>query len=303
LSSKQSFYPKSYDPETEEEVDEPLHLQYHTVKVDLKGPTFFKIFNFKNSKLKHLVIPGITIRYVTQVDPEDRERLIPVDNFDYPSYSYVGFSLTSRLLSKKDTETSAREILSYIVTQDYYFDPMAAHRNRKINGMYPEFSELKNTLRVRPFQGFNLDVSVVYNYFLDAEAFLDNFTRLRFSVAYNNKKSPIYGNFNYNRTINQYTNKDYVFNRDTIGGSLHFDLPRFPIKINSFVNYDITKGEFRHGSFKLTYDYQCIYFHSELQLFRYSGRIETRFNVGVSFGNLGEVKDFLGIDRKGKGKR
>ena len=300
LQSKHSLYPRSQDPETGDIVDEPLHLQYHTANVELKGPIFSKIYEFRDGKIKHLLVPEITMRYVTQVDEEDRDRLIPVDNFDYPSYSYVGFSLTSRLLVKKKKSTSAREILSYTVSQDYYFDPAAASRNRQVNGVYPEFSELKNTLRFRPFKYFSLDGSVVYNYYLDAEKFIDNFTRIRVNMAYNNRKSFLYGNFNYSRYINQYARPGYVFNRDTIGGSINFDLPRFPIKLDSKVNYDITAKEFRHGSFKLTYDYQCIRFNAELNLFKYSGRIETRFNLGVSFGNMGLVKDFLGVEDQGK---
>jgi len=222
--------------------------------------------------------------------------LIPVDNFDYPSYSFVGFSLTSRLLLKKKTSNSAREILSYTISQDYYFDPALASRNRKVSGVFPEFSELRNTLRFRPFNNLSLDASVVYNHYLDVESFLDNFTRLRVSLAYTDRRSFLHGNFYYSRYINPFAAAGYVFNRDNIGGTLNFDLPRFPLKFNSKMNYDITAKEFRHGSFKLTYDYQCIRFNTELNLFRYGGRIETQFNVGVSFGNLGVVKDFLGVD-------
>ncbi|NIN21062.1 MAG: LPS export ABC transporter periplasmic protein LptC [Candidatus Aminicenantes bacterium] len=297
LSSKHSIYPKSLDPETKEETDKSLHLHYQTARVDLKGPIFFKIFRFRSSKLKHLVIPGITIRYVTKVDPEERARLMPVDNFDYPSYSFVGFSLTNRLLHKGNEDKSAQEILSYTISQDYYFDPEAAHRGRKINGMFPEFSELKNTLRIRPFKFFNVDASVILSHYLEADTFLDRFTRLRVNIAYNNRNSFLYGNFYYNRFINQYAKKDHIFNRDTIGGRLRFDIRNFPIKLDSFVNYDITAKEFRNATFKFSYDYQCITFHSELQLFKYGGRIETQFNVGFSLGNLGTVKDFLGIER------
>lgn len=300
ISSKHSFYAKSRDPKIsitkpEAILDEPLHLGYNTAAVEMKGPIFSRIFEFKNSKLKHLIEPKITMRYVTQVDPEDRAKLIPVDNFDYPSYSFVGFSLTNRLLTKGKTASSAREVLSYIVSQDYYFDPELAHRGRKINGIFPEFSELTNTLRFRPFQYLSLDAQLVYNHFLESEKFLNNFTRIRINLAYTNRKSFLWGNFTYTRYVNPYLTKGHVFNRDVIGGKLNLDIPGFPIKLDSNINYDITAKEFRYGSTKIIFDYQCIKLIGELRMFRYGGRIETQFNAGITFGNLGMVKDFLGI--------
>ncbi len=295
LQSKHTFYPKSRDPVNKNKIiDEPLNLQYQSANVTLKGPILSRIFEFKNGRIKHLIEPKITFSYVTKVDDEIKDRLITVDYSDFPSYSYVGFSLSTRLLYKskrKAVSASAREILSYTVDQDYYFDPALANRDRMIEGVYPEFSQLVNTLRVRPFKDFFMDASLVYNYYRK------EFTRVRFSLAYRNEESFLYGNFFYNTYINQYAKSDYVLNRETIGGRLNINIPRFPLKFNADVNYDITDREFRLGSFLLTYDYQCIQFRTELRLFRYSGRVETQFNFGVSFGNLGMVKDFLGIEK------
>ncbi len=295
LASRHSIYFKSRDPVTKETLDESLHLYYNSAEVNFKGPVFSRIFAAKNSKTKHVIEPAIKVRYVSQVDDEDRARLIPVDNFDYPPYSYVGFSLTNRLLKKGNNSKSAFEILSYTIAQQYYFDPETAHRNRKINGIYPVFSELENTLRFRPIKNFVLDAQVIYNYYLENPGFFDNFTRIRVGVSYNDWKSFITGNFNYTRYLNPYLSKENVFNRDAIGGRLNLDIPNFPLKLNSTVNYDITDKEFRHGSFKLIYDYQCLKLIGELRMFKYSGRVETQFNFGITFGNLGAVKDFLGV--------
>ena len=295
LDSRSSIYLKSRDPVTKAIVNEPLHLHYDSAVVGLKGPVFSKIFELKNKKIKHIIEPNITMRYVTQIDEEDRKRLIPVDNFDYPDYSSVIFSLTNRLLVKGNLDKSAREIFSYTISQEYYFDPEAAHRSRTINGMFPEFSELKNTLRFRPMQFLSLDAQVVYNYYLEADKFFDNFTRVFVNLSYTNKNSFIYGAVNYSRYINPYITAGYIFNRDVVGGRLNFDVRGFPIKLDSIINYDITAKEFRQGSIKLTYDYQCIKFIGELRIYRYLGRTETQFNAGITFGNMGIVKDFLGV--------
>lgn len=299
LSSKNSFYPQSRDPNEKGVVivDEPLHLGYQVADVSIKGPVFARIFEFRNSKLKHLLEPKILFRYTTQVDEEDRARLIPVDNFDYPSYSFVRFELGTRLLYKSKKEESAGrpsspvEILSLTVRQEYFFDPQLANRDRDIGGIYPEFSQLENTLRVRPFKNFSFDASLVYNHYRK------EFTRARIALAYNKSDSFINGSFFYDTYINQYADSTYELNRESIGGRLNLDIPRFPLKFISNINYDITDGEFRLGSFLLAYDYQCIQIKGELRLFRYSGRVETQFNFGISFGNLGQVKDFLGIEK------
>ncbi|MCP5048647.1 MAG: LPS-assembly protein LptD [bacterium] len=298
LSSKQSFYPKSRDPETKDILEESLHLGFSTAKLVFKGPVFGKIYESRNSKLKHVITPTITMRYITKIPDEELSRVIPIDSFDYPSYSFVGFSLSNKLLYKKNNSKTPKEVFSYTISQDYYFDPALASRNRKIGGVIPDFSELKNTIRIRPFKSFSVDATLSYNHFLNADSFIDNFASLRFNLSYTNKKSPVYGRFSYSRYINPFASANYIFNRDIVGGSLNFDIPRFPLKLNSNVNYDITAKEFRHATFKLSYDYQCIQFLTELRLFKYSGRIETQFNIGISFGNLGTVKDFLGVDDK-----
>ena len=291
VQSKHTFYMQSLDPDTELTVDEPLHLHYNTLNFYVRGPVFFKIFEFKNFNLKNIIEPKITFSYVSRVDEEDRARLIPVDYFDYPSFSYVGFSLTTRLLYRnKNKQESAREIFSHIIEQDYYFDPDLANRSRMIDGIYPEFSQLENTLRFRPIEDISLDGKLTYNYYLQ------KFTRVRLSMNYTKKSSILRGSFFYNTYINQYAKADYPLNRESVGGDLNFDAPRFPFKFKAVVNYDITDGEFRTGLFRLGYDYQCIRFNAELRLFRYSGRVETQFNFGVTFGNLGMVKDLLGIE-------
>ncbi|MCP4215318.1 MAG: LPS-assembly protein LptD [bacterium] len=296
ISSKHSFYPQSKSLEDSNEiVDVPLHLSYNYASLNVVGPIFYKISQFKKFKLKHIIKPKIICRYTTKVDDEDRDRMIPVDYFDYPSFSFVGFELQTSILYKNKVKanSSPKEILSYSIRQDYYFDPSLAHRGRSILGLgeMPEFSSLSNTLRIRPMNDVSLDAQVTYNHTLR------DFTRIRINLGYTNKDSFINGNFFYNTYKNEYAQAEYVFNRDSIGGALNFDHPHIPLKLRAGINYDITEKEFRYGSFKLFYDYQCVKFRTELRLFKYDGRMETQWKFGVSFGNLGQVKDFLGIEK------
>jgi LPS-assembly protein len=310
FKSQHSYYLRTQDPEAEKLVilDEPLYLQYQTVDFTLKGPIFSRIFKFKSGKIKHIIEPQITTRYATRVDQENINRLIKKDNFSLPGYSYVRLGMSTRLLYKsKNSSTSAREILSYTITQDYYFDPKLANKNKTVIDIYPEFSQLENKLRLRPLQDFSLDASMNYNYYLK------KFTYTSFSLDYKNKNSILYGSFNYTRAINQYKyNVDIESNKqkpdetqisttgnnsnittETIGGSLNFDKKGFPLKLASRVAYNIKEGDFTYGSLLLIYDYQCIIFNVKFNVFKLNGRLETRFGFGVSFGNLGMVDNLL----------
>jgi len=294
LKSKNSYYLQSRDPETNDVVDDPLHLQYNSVKINLKGPSFYRIFKGKKNKIKHLIEPEINLSYSTKISEEDRNRLIPVDIFDFPSFSYINFTLNSRIFVKgKGSKKSPREVFTYTLSQKYYFDPFEANRFRQIEvdgeKIYPEFSELTNTLRFRPSEELSLDLSLIYNHYLK------EFQRVNMSLSFLNKAGTVNGRFSYSKYINPYQSVSYFLNREMLRGDLKINIPGFPIKIDSGIDYDITEKNFRYGTLILSYDYQCIKFNAEFKVYTsIDGNIYPYYTVGISFGNLGMVKDFFG---------
>jgi hypothetical protein len=47
-----------------------------------------------------------------------------------------------------------------------------------------------------------------------------------------------------------------------------------------------------------SYEYQCIHFNAEFRVFtNYEGVLDHQYNFGISFGDIGMVKDFLGVSR------
>jgi LPS-assembly protein len=320
LKSSHSFYDSSRDLEEEENIvaiDDPLSLDYQTASMTLKGPIFSRIFDFKTSKLKHLIEPKFTIRYAKNADQDSMNRLIVMDSLDYYTsiYSYAEFSLGTRLLfkSKPNTDSSqkksssAREILSYTIKQQYYFDPVIANRNRTINDIYPEFSQLSNTLRLKPIDKFSLDATIYYNHYLK------RFTSYLITLGYEDETSPIFGDFKYYKNISPYnynseisttetgtiidgTESTILTNnwRESIGGSVNIKIPGFPVKLYSRVDYDIQLNKFLDRSLSLSFDYQCITFNTGLRIFESYGETQTRFEFGFSFGTLGTVKNMLG---------
>jgi hypothetical protein len=320
LKSSHSFYNRSRDLEEQEtitSINEPLSLDYQTASFTLKGPIFSRIFDFKTAKIKHLIEPKFTVKYAANVDQDSLSRLLVMDSLDYyrSIYSYAEFSLSTRLLfkgkpnssSSSNKNLSAREILSYTVKQQYYFDPVIANRNQTINEIYPEFSQLSNTLRINPVDKFSIDATIYFNHYLK------RFTSYLITLGYKNGNSPIYGDFKYYKKINQYnsiydtsyielenptteTDETVLVNdwRESIGGSLNLNIPGFPLKLYSRVDYDIQLKKFLDRSISLSFDYQCITFNTGLRIFESLGKTQTRFEFGVSFGTLGTVKNMLG---------
>jgi lipopolysaccharide assembly outer membrane protein LptD (OstA) len=156
-----------------------------------------------------------------------------------------------------------------------------------INDTFPEFSDLSASLRFKPIKDFSLNVSVSYNYFIE------DFTRITAKISYDNEKSLLNGYLSYSNNRNAYTSADYFFNREIVSGLVNVNVQGFPLELSSDINYDITEKEFRSASFKAILDYQCVIINAEFKIFSYLGREETQFNIGVSFGNLGMVSNFL----------
>lgn len=292
LQSRYSYYFKSRDPVTKDVVDEPLALNYNMVGTTLKGPVFSRVYESKKNRLKHLIEPQVDFRYSTKVDDAERRRLIPIDNFDRPPFSYIGFSLASRLLRKsKEGNASPTEILSYSISQDYYFDPKEANFYRRIGEEYPEYSELTNRLRLRPVKDFSLDVTLAYNHYLNM------FNQAYVLLSYSPEKAVLKGSVAYTTYRNAYR-ADYYQNRTYFRGNLDFEAPGFPLKFSSALDYDFTDRQVRFGSFLVSYNYQCIHFNAEFRAFtRIGGELDHQYNFGISFGDIGMVKDFLGVSR------
>jgi len=295
--SKHSFYLKSRNPENGEIVNEPIHLNYNTAKLTLAGPSFYKIYKTKFNRIKHVIEPELKVSYSTKVDDLKRRRVIPIDLFDYPSYSFVSFSLNSRLFKKKNSENnSPREILTYSISQKYYFDPMIANRYRSITvdekKIFPEFSELTNRLRYNPTKDISANIMLAYNYYLK------EFQKMNFTIAYSNLDSPVSGRLTYSIYTNPFRKKSFFLNTKLLRGDLDLKFTNFPVRINGAIDYDLIGKRFRYGSIIASYNYQCLMINVEMKIYTlFDGKTDFEYVFGVTLGNLGMVKNFFGGDR------
>ena len=290
LESSNVLYDQSLDPETREVLDEPVFVRSQTVSLSLKGPIFSRVFGSGSGRLKHVIEPQLVVCYAG--DTVNGDRVVRVNRFDYPAYSYASFQLTTRLLSRSSgaagSAAGAGEILSYTIGQQYYFDPAAANLNRKINGEYPAFSNLTQTLRLRLGRDFTLDASADYNHYIHG------LRMLNLRAGYSRPGAPLTGSFSYNLYRNPYQRADFELNRRQLGGALRLDAAGFPLKLDTRLEWDLTEKRLLLAALSAGFDFQCLLLKAEIKFYSWMGRNETQFQLGLSLGELGMVSNFFG---------
>ena len=288
FSGSYNYEFKSIDPETNQVVDKPILTATNRVVINLKGPGLYKKFRGKKSELTHLLEPTIEYKFVDVSD--NFNQALKVGLNDFPESSVLSFNLNNKLIKKNRRDGEVLTVLDYTISQKYFFDPMAASKNRKVNGEYPVFSELGNRLLFSLHTDLNFLIDVSYNYYLK------EFTKMTFQVRYRYDDS-INGSLTFRKSRNQYVRPDYLFNRSSLHGDINFNPEFSPINFKAGINYDLTDQEFRYGSITGTIKMQCLGINGRVLIRRdFAGMIIPEFTVGITFGNLGVVKDFLGED-------
>jgi lipopolysaccharide assembly outer membrane protein LptD (OstA) len=289
LESANVLYDQSLDPETRQVLDEPVYARSQTASFTLKGPIFSRVFGSAAGRLKHVIEPQFVVSYAG--DTFNGDRVVKVNRFDYPAYSYAAFQLTTRLLARgAGSAAGASEVLAYTIGQQYYFDPAAANQNRKINGEYPAFSSLTQSLRLRLGGDFTLDATADYNHYIRG------LRMLNLRAAYSRSNAPLTGSLSYSLYRNPYKGADFELNRRQAGAALRLDVPGFPLKLDSRVEYDLSaeRPRLMIAALNAGVDLQCLFFNAEIRFYSWLGKRETQFQFGVSLGQLGRVSDFFG---------
>ena len=111
---------------------EPLHRLLGEFSVDLRPPSFDKIFSkpLWGYRFKHVIEPDVRYRLVRARDPESLQDVMRFDYVDiFAATNEIEYSLTNALFFRKDTaagqaeKPQARELVSWRLSQKYYFDP------------------------------------------------------------------------------------------------------------------------------------------------------------------------------------
>jgi len=110
---------------------QPLDRLLGDLSIDLRPPSFEKVFSksLLGRRFKHVIEPDIVYRLVKAKNPAELAEVVRFDDLDILCQTHeVEYSVTNVILTRKDVpagttdKPQARELISWRISQKYYFD-------------------------------------------------------------------------------------------------------------------------------------------------------------------------------------
>jgi len=280
----------------------PLDRKYAETSLDLRGPTFSRVFNtpgnFYSDKFKHVIGPEVTWTYRSRIDDFD---VIPkFDGNDYNlGTNQVNYALVQRLLAKRPgrgDKLEAWELLNWRVGQTYYvqigngqneFDPNYSSAAFGPGGVPAHLSPLQSRLRFRPTQAFssNFDLEYDVNFkqmrSLGLSATLSQ-PRLNLQVGWSRAT----------RLAEVAANR--IPTRNTLRGSGKFFVLPGRLRLESSADYDVLGKNLVQFTGRVRYDVQCCGFIGEVIQSDYNIKKDKQFRFAIELANIGSIGNFMG---------
>jgi LPS-assembly protein len=273
------------------------------VSVDLRPPSFERIWQRSSTKWKHVIEPDIAYSYVSGVN--DFGRFVRFDEDDtLTDTNQVEYGVTQRLY-RRSGDGDAEELASWRIAQQYYFDPtfggalVTGQRNvfQTLDAFTPfafadtprNTSPILSDLRVNP--GKRYDAELIINYdaqrrqlksigtLLKLKPYKDSFLTLAHFSTQNLPTNPEPPPPNFEQRSNQV--------RALIG---YGDLTRHGWNATFGASYDVTQQDFQNQIVQVNYNGSCCGFGVEYRrLSLGSIRNENQFRIVLLIANLGSA--------------
>lgn len=161
LSLRSTYYSDSLNPVTQQVTGENLFRNYADFTLDIRPPSFAKMFRHKDGtpNFKHIIEPYATYRYISGIS--DFARTIRFDERDaVANTNEIEFGIVNRFfVPRKNSEGSAvypHEWLALTIAQKHFFDPEFGGALQ--DGKRNQFAPL-NTISGLSFLGTRKDYS------------------------------------------------------------------------------------------------------------------------------------------------
>ena len=294
LSGRYTHYTSALSGGVLEDVG--IDRKYFETRMDVRGPTFAKIFNSDKSgyaaAYKHIIEPQVVWSYRSRVDNFD---FIPkFDGQDYvPGTNQVAFSLVNRFLAKRivngKEQQTATEMLTWTLSQRYFFNINASLYDRQFSTPY--FSEggipssrspITSRVNYRPSR--NLTASWNLDYDMNFNAIRSSST----AATYGGRWGSVRGLW----TRRNIPDRDVKRSNFRLGTALNVARGT---QVNFDTSYDVTSRELTNVRAGVVYNIQCCGFMVEFNRFNFRGfREENIFRFGITLANLGSFGTSLG---------
>lgn len=296
LTGRYTYYTASLDDGGAFVDDEAAERRYYETSLDVRGPTFARIFNtpgnFYAARYKHVIEPQIVWSYRSRVDDFD---LVPkFDGNDYiPGTNQLAFSLVNRLLAKRvvdgEEQQQANEMLTWVLSQRYFFDANASLFDRQFStpffspdGTPSSLSPITSRVRFRPSSSLTASWNLDYDV---------NFGALRSSSLSGSFRGG-WGSVNGLWSLRNIPNRN--IQRGNVRASTSINVAP-GLQASFDTSYNTQTKEILHLRTGVVYNVQCCGFLFELNRFNFGGfRDETTFRFGVTLANVGSFGTSLG---------
>lgn len=271
---KFDYYGKSFNIKENRYSDESIYRNFLISRFAVVGPSFYRIFQSKDLKIKHILEPRIVYSISSKykesslTSPFERRTSLPTNE--------LFLSISNRLLKKAGKEPP-KELLFFEVSQSFYLDPSSKIKHSDINGIMrfiltpTSFAELRTSYDTerKGFKGSLLSL----NYLSSG----GNLFRVSWS-----RERRAEGNI-----IKTTSNQARFYTS--------LKIPSIPVDLAGDTSYDFYSKKMLNHSFRVGYNYQCINFSIEYRyLLRLDGKRDSDFRFNVNFANIGFVQDIFG---------
>ncbi|HEX9725246.1 MAG TPA: putative LPS assembly protein LptD [Vicinamibacteria bacterium] len=271
-------------------IEESLDRQYNEVRIDMRGPSFYRIFDTPDNgyaeRWKHVIEPQLVWSYRSRVD--DFDTIPKFDSEDYvPGTNQFSLAIVNRFLAKRqmgqNEQSVPYEFLTWTLAQRYFFQVDASLYDRQFSTPYftedgepSEYSPITSKVVFRPIGR----ISAMWNLEYDV-----NFQRIRSMSVVGSYAGRSWGSVS--GSLSQSVQLTSGLERKNVRGMTTLNVSR-TVSLHFESAYDVAERElnlFRAGT---QYNIQCCGFQAEYSRYQFGDfRDEGLFRVGITLANIG----------------
>jgi lipopolysaccharide assembly outer membrane protein LptD (OstA) len=285
----------------------PLTRKYMETSVDMRGPTFSRVFNspgnFYSDRYKHVIGPEATWTFRNGVG----EEFLFQPKFDQHDWvvdtNEVRYSLVQRFYAKRPSRSGRlepHEFLNWRISQTYYneeeaseFDPNYSNLLYGETALRSSFSPIRSQMRFRPgetIQGtFTVQYDMKFKYFrnIDLSTGL-NYPRFGLDAGWSRANRAAVNPENRTLTV------------DTVRSAARFSVVPGRFAVEGRGDYNLIDKKFIQMSARARYDVQCCGFMFEwIQSDFAFLEKENQFRFSIELANIGSMGNFMGQNPSG----
>jgi LPS-assembly protein len=298
-----TYYTRHADETTGQIEDGSFFRQYATVRTDIVGPVFAKIFDVHDSsfaeRVKHIIEPAVSVDFTSAID-DYQQTPIQTDVSDkvVGGTTRVTYGITNRLFSRKPTVNkvrgATREFLTIGVQQTAYSNSEASrydatYSSTVANAGGQTLSPVTLTARVSPSGTFDGNVRAEYD--VENGLGLQSFTT---GASVNYARGGLTLNYSRQRFDSSQLPNSFV------SASARTNMAQNRITGTYSISLDIEKGYIVSQGVIASYMAQCCGIQGEYHQFNYpSGyglpiNSDRRVNFAFVLAGLGTFSNFFG---------